>query len=178
MYSQRNNKLESSYNGSAHTLKPLSVQEAVRVQNRGKWDKTGKIVDVLPHRQYSVKMDGSGRLTIRNRRFLKEVSDGKKRKFVLPSATLPSKDHSATLPNATLPSDDHMEANSTPPNSPTREPVDDEPPEMTDDGNEPINEPTTCKLPKALRELETYNKEGLLDQNSAPPQTRLRSGRL
>ena len=35
-----------------------------------------------------------------------------------------------------------------------------------------VDEPVTGKLPKALRELETYNKEGLLDQESLPPQTR------
>ena len=32
--------------------------------------KSGKIIDVKPHNQYLVKVNGSGRITVRNRRFL------------------------------------------------------------------------------------------------------------
>ena len=34
-----------------------------------RWDRTGK----LPYRQYRVKMDGSNRVTLRNRRFLRKI---------------------------------------------------------------------------------------------------------
>ena len=36
-----------------------------------KWDRSGVIVESLSHDQYRVKVDGSGRLTLRNRRFLR-----------------------------------------------------------------------------------------------------------
>ena len=57
-------------------LRPLSVGERVLLQNQqgshpNKWDRSGVIVDSLGHDQYRVKVDGSGRLTIRNRRFLR-----------------------------------------------------------------------------------------------------------
>ncbi len=35
-----------------------------------RWDKTGTITEVLDHGQYMVRLDGSGRCTLRNRRFL------------------------------------------------------------------------------------------------------------
>ena len=63
---------------SAHSrpLRPLLVGERVFIQNQrgtnpNKWDKSGTIVEVLEHDQYLVKVDGSGRLTLRNRRFLR-----------------------------------------------------------------------------------------------------------
>lgn len=64
---------------SEHTkqLKPLSVGDRVRIQNQmgqypKKWDKTGLIVEVNKFDQYAVKVDGSGRITLRNRKFLRK----------------------------------------------------------------------------------------------------------
>ena len=55
---------------SAHSrpLKPLNLGDIVQVQNQrgnhpNKWDLSGTIVQVLDFDAYSVKMDGSGRLT-------------------------------------------------------------------------------------------------------------------
>ena len=58
-------------------LPPLFVGDACRIQNQSgrfpnKWDKTGKIVQVNDNNQYIVKVDGSGRLTLRNRKFLRK----------------------------------------------------------------------------------------------------------
>jgi hypothetical protein len=54
----------------AHTrnLQPLSVGSRAFVQNQrglcpNKWDESGIVVETLPHDQYLVKIDGSGRLT-------------------------------------------------------------------------------------------------------------------
>lgn len=57
-------------------LKPLQKGNKVFIQNQSgphpnKWDRSGTIVEVKPHDQYTVKVDGSGRLTLRNRRFLR-----------------------------------------------------------------------------------------------------------
>ena len=38
-----------------------------------KWDKTGVIVEIKPHSQLVIKVDGSRRLTLRNRRFVRKL---------------------------------------------------------------------------------------------------------
>ena len=63
---------------SSKPLKPLAIHQIVQVQNQcgshaNKWDLCGTIVQVLGHDAYIVKMDGSGRTTKRNRRFLKPI---------------------------------------------------------------------------------------------------------
>ena len=56
-------------------LPPLSVGDHVRIQNQmgnypTKWDKTGVIIEVRQYHQYVIRVDGSGRITIRNSKFL------------------------------------------------------------------------------------------------------------
>ena len=58
-------------------LQPLVVGDFVRIQNQTgphpiKWDRTGRVVEVRQHDQYVIKVDGSGRITTRNRRFLRK----------------------------------------------------------------------------------------------------------
>ena len=60
----------------ARPLAPLRHGDHVLIQNqRGrypkKWDTSGTIVETKPNDQYVVKVAGSGRLTLRNRRFLR-----------------------------------------------------------------------------------------------------------
>ena len=62
----------------SHELKPLHVGDTVRVQNQtgnhpNKWDKTGIVVQVGDNDQYIVMVDGSRRLTLRNRRYLRKM---------------------------------------------------------------------------------------------------------
>ena len=57
-------------------LRPLSIGERVFLQNQQgnhptKWDRSGTVVESPGYDQYRVKVDGSGRLTLRNRRFLR-----------------------------------------------------------------------------------------------------------
>ena len=82
-------------------LPPLTVGEKCFVQNQTgphakKWYHTGTVMEVLPHHKYAVKMDGSGRITCRNRRFLKVYTPVsltmKNRSFLLPDVqTTPAK---------------------------------------------------------------------------------------
>ena len=58
-------------------MEPLEVGDRVRLQNQhgtnpGKWDRTGEILQVGEHDQYVVRVDGSNRTTLRNRRFLRK----------------------------------------------------------------------------------------------------------
>ena len=66
-------------NEHTRQLPPLQVSDHVFIQNQhgahpSKWDKSGKIIDVKPHNQYLVKVNGSGRVTVRNRRFLRKFT--------------------------------------------------------------------------------------------------------
>ncbi len=60
-------------------LEPLSVGDPVQIQNQSgnrpnKWYNTGIVSECLPNRQYSVVVDGSRRVTLRNRRFLRKIT--------------------------------------------------------------------------------------------------------
>ena len=59
-----------------HTLTPLDIGDSVRIQNQtgnhpSRWDRTGVVIETGPGpRQYYVRTDGSGRVSLRNRKFL------------------------------------------------------------------------------------------------------------
>ena len=58
-------------------LPQLKVGDSVRIQNQSgphptKWDRTGIVVEVRQFDQYVVRVDGSGRVTLRNRKFLRK----------------------------------------------------------------------------------------------------------
>ena len=83
----RNRHMKAAERWSEHTrhLPPLKVGDLVRIQNQvgnfpKKWDKTGQVVEVKQHSQYVVKVDGSGRATLRNRRFLRLYTPVMKKK--------------------------------------------------------------------------------------------------
>ena len=66
---------------SEHTkvLAVLKVGDSVLVQNQTglrhkKWDKSGVVVEILDHDQYRIRMDGTGRPSLRNRRFLRPIT--------------------------------------------------------------------------------------------------------
>ena len=66
---------------SEHTknLPPLRVGDCVYIQNQvgnhpRRWDKSGVVVEVKQNHQYQVKKDGSGIITLRNRKFLRKFT--------------------------------------------------------------------------------------------------------
>ena len=66
-----------SKQGNNRVLPTICTGTRVWVQNQltNKWDKSGTITEALDHhRQYTVKLDGSGRLSRRNRKHLKIIS--------------------------------------------------------------------------------------------------------
>ena len=75
----RNRHMKAVERWSEHTkrLPPLAVGNHVRIQNQSgpnptKWDKTGVVIEVRQFDQYVTRMDGSGRATLRNRKFLRK----------------------------------------------------------------------------------------------------------
>ena len=58
-------------------LPPLEVGDQVLLQNQSglhpnRWDRSGVVVEALDYDQYRVKVAGTGRITLRNRRFLRK----------------------------------------------------------------------------------------------------------
>ena len=56
-------------------LEPLMVGDTVSVLNltgnhARKWDKSGEVLDMLPHNQYRIRMDGSCHISLRNRKLI------------------------------------------------------------------------------------------------------------
>jgi hypothetical protein len=72
---QKNEMVKAEYDQHSKLLTELCKGDAVLCQNAKtkKWDRSGVIVEVGKYRQYSVKMDGSGRLSLRNRRHLQKI---------------------------------------------------------------------------------------------------------
>ena len=60
-------------------MRPLVIGDYVFVQNQSgnhklRWDRSGQVVKVNGFDQYTVKLEGSRRLTIRNRKFLRKFN--------------------------------------------------------------------------------------------------------
>ena len=64
---------------NCRVLPKLAVGDSVLVQNQvgnhpSRWDITGVVVEIRDHDQYVIRVDGSGRMTLRNRKFLKKIT--------------------------------------------------------------------------------------------------------
>ena len=79
----RNRFIRTSERWSTNTkdLRPLQPGTKVMIQNQhgaGKvskrWDKTGLVLENLGYNKYRIKVDGSGRVTDRNRQFLRQFT--------------------------------------------------------------------------------------------------------
>ena len=152
-FASKNKELENNYNSQASDLKPIKSQTPVRVQENGCWTKTGKVVEVLPHRRYRIRMDGSGRLTIRNRRFIKEKSG------LLP---FPSPD----IPN---PNGSKNQNNERQQWEPTTAPTHTEDQQMV---------PKKTRLPRMLKNIAPHNNKGIREETDEPRhRARLRGGK-
>ena len=110
-----------------HELPALAIGESVLTQNQtgnhpGRWDRTGVVVDTGPGpRQYLVRTDGSVRVTLRNRKFLRTCKTVAEPPFHAPLTPQPTTEfqHSSEEPdstltdylaiqNSTLPHDDYL----------------------------------------------------------------------
>ena len=74
----RNRHMKEAERLSDHTKRflPLSIGDHVRMQNQVgphplKWDKTGIVIEIRRFDPYVIRVDGSGRVTLRNRKFLR-----------------------------------------------------------------------------------------------------------
>ena len=73
---KRHVAMHEAWNEHTKKLLPLKTGDRVFVQNQTgnhprRWERTGIIVEVKDFDQYSVRIDGTGRITLRNRKFLR-----------------------------------------------------------------------------------------------------------
>ena len=76
---KRSTKADNAWKEHTRLLKPLVTGDYVFVQNQSgnhklRWDRSGQVVKVNGFDQYTVKLEGSRRLTIRNRKFLRKFN--------------------------------------------------------------------------------------------------------
>ena len=70
-------KTAEKINEHAQKLEKLNIGDRCLVQNQTgnypkRWERTGIVMEIGRHDQHTIKIDGSGRLTVRNRRFLRK----------------------------------------------------------------------------------------------------------
>ena len=74
---ERFHKTSERLNKHSRQLPTLNVGDRCYIQNQTgnypkKWDRSGTVVEQFDHDSYAVKIDGTGRITRRNRRFLRK----------------------------------------------------------------------------------------------------------
>ena len=169
-YAKRNALMVQRYNKHARELPSLQVGTDVIIQSQGfkkAWDRTGRIVAALPNRQYRVKMMPSGRISLQNRRFLQALPSSALTLQNNPSL-IPSPLHTNLSPSkSNINTPVHSNANNTQTlNTPdvttmrttreTQAPT----PSSTTPNNASVN-----RIPRMLRNLQTFNKPGLKELN-------------
>ena len=82
----RNSEIVEKYNRHTHNLSPLQTSDTVAIQSplTRQWNTRGKVITTLPNRHYWIRVDGSGRITLRNRRFQRKC------KFMTASSATPA----------------------------------------------------------------------------------------
>ena len=180
MLAKRNEKLLADYNSKAHSLSPLSVGDMVVLQNHvnKRWDRMGFVVEVLPYRQYNIRLEGSGRVTLRNRRFLKKVSP-----IISPTSVQHPRPHSpnSCLPNPQspiMPSNTKLTHPAYPANfEHTANPEQNAKLEQTASPQQTARLEQKCiKTPRALHRLLNFNNPGIKEE--IPPLRRKNNKQL
>ena len=74
----RYGQIEEKLRKHCRQLDELQEGDAVQIQNQNgnqplRWNKSGVVIERLGHDQYTIRMDGSGRMTLRNRRYLRKI---------------------------------------------------------------------------------------------------------
>ena len=76
---QRYHRTSEALSSHSRPLPPLSEGDRCYIQNQTgrfpkRWDRSGTVMECLGHDSYTIKVDGSGRLTKRNRQFLRKFT--------------------------------------------------------------------------------------------------------
>ena len=154
---------------------PSSIQAKLHIYKH--CHKTGRIVEVLPHKQHQVKLNGSNRVTIHNRSYLHQIHHHLSN-CIVPSSTTAQQPNSAISEVQFLRTGEPAPASTSP--HPTGEPsmsteISDKPVKSLPTSQSKIPRPahksnsnpsttkrtTTQHIPRALHNLADYNKPRL-----------------
>lgn len=160
---KKNSTLLERYNTFTKKLTPLPIGTRVLVQehiNKKRWNRTGVVVE-RQGRSYTIRMDGSGRIISRNRRFLKATtapasdelswnppSDG----YSNGTANTVSDDTSNPTANTTTHNSHDMEREDSPSNARGTTPL---PVHIT-----PTPSQRDIPIPRMIRRLLPHNRQG------------------
>ena len=166
----RHVKAIESYDEHAKELPELEEGDYVAVQNgKGshpkRWDRTGRIMHKFPFRQYNVKIDGSNRLTLRNRKFLRKIEPVCAHRPPPPSRTaMPPESQPKSSSAEPLQSDGHLQQHLSSPSHP----VVDIAPDISIEPIEPVRRSGRERRP---RELFQANMQGKHHNQTSVPQS-------
>ena len=166
---KRNLEMSQRYDSTARSLSPIPVGTRVLIQEcygKKRWCKSGVVVE-FNNRKYFIKMDGSGRVLSRNRRFIRPVmgDDNEPVDAAIFNPSMPTLSRQApgvipSCPNeiAQLPNDNNQT--------------------VASDNELPVGESNSTnriKVPRMVRELMDHNKPGLLESQTPIRRRLLRS---
>ena len=169
---KRHSKEKEKWTENTKEMKPLEIADHVYLQNLVgnhplRWERTGVVLEVKPFNQYVIRLDGSGRVTLRNRRHLRKFTPFVTTRNILSPqipqqlthASKPSKPATPTIkvplmtPQQPVVPDVHPIQPEAPDDHPTTHPE--------DNHDQPEAPPPRDKnLPLALRRLLAHNKSG------------------
>ena len=153
-----NAKLIEDYDRTAYTLPPFNFGSYVALQDphNRRWNLTSRIIEVLADRRYRIRVDGFGRITLRNRRFLKLIQ-WRVSGTPIPSALPPTPPPVPKTPNTHIP---HLPL--VPPSpithSPPLPPV--KPPPVAHGPSMPEPPRGVPSIPPAFSHLASHNQTG------------------
>ena len=146
--------MNSSWNSKivekrTHNLSPLQTSDTVAIQSplNHQWNTTGKVIAALPNCQYQIRVDGLGRITLRNHCFLRKCkfkTAPKPIPFATPAAITPTINTSLLHPDPLTSS-----SNDTPKQT-----------------THTLTHPQSSKIPRALSKLLPYNRPRLKERHS------------
>ena len=182
-------KSSEKLNEHAVPLPPLKEGDKCFIQNQTgkdpkKWYRTGTVVETCGHDQYMIRVDGSGRITKRNRQFLRAFKPASSSIDQRHSIVISSAPESKAVKVNEYPTDTASLINPrsqfenqiiTPVKTiPEPQPVDEEYPQIDIPCERPENNraPVTPKIPAMLKRLFSHNEPGRLESTPV-----LREGR-
>ena len=165
-------KTSEKINNHAKDLARLEIGDRCFIQNQTgphpkKWDRTGVVMEVNPHDQYVIRVDGSGRLTARNRKYLRkfqtvsmEIQPAPPTIHIRDDIILPT--HENYVPP---PIHQQSDADSTPQGNVIDNNI---PTDAVMDEPSLQNKEVSRRLPAVVRRLLPHNSEGLTEQAQMP----------
>ena len=140
----------------------------VLIQSKNKkWNKQGVIIETLDNRQYRIKVKGSGRVTLRNRRFIKPCS------IIQPQTAITTKPHHHQIPidislqTQTAQENEQTNTNTTSPADDIAQPLPQPPHGEGGNNNDAEAPPAPPRVPLAIRKLMTFNQPGLKESSAS-----------